>query len=127
MPHATCLTDLLLRPESPDGELGYCWRPTLSSDPEPVELHDCSTAEAFTNVYGCLMQQQMAGCWECPQNNPNGNPAAGTDCDSFLCNLDCPQCRTWSAVPCSPGFPGYDPGGIPMQPYSPPTCRSTSA
>ena len=37
-----------------------------------VELHDCSTAEAFTNVYGCLMQQQMAGCWECPHRVPSG-------------------------------------------------------
>ena len=84
-----------------------------------VELHDCSTAEAFTNVYGCLMQQQMAGCWECPQNNPNGNPPPGTDCESELCNLDCPQCRTWSAVPCSPGFPGPMMSGYtPMAPYS---------
>ena len=84
-----------------------------------VELHDCSTAEAFTNVYGCLMQQQMAGCWECPQNNPNGNPPPGTDCESELCNRDCPQCRTWSAVPCSPGFPGPMMSGYtPMQPYS---------
>jgi hypothetical protein len=84
-----------------------------------VELHDCSTAEAFTNVYGCLMQQQMAGCWECPHNNPNGNPAATTDCDSELCHRDCPQCRTWSAVPCSPGFPGPMMSGYTEhQPYS---------
>ena len=84
-----------------------------------VELHDCSTAEAFTNVYGCLMQQQMAGCWECPHINPNGNPAATTDCDSELCHRDCPQCRTWSAVPCSPGFPGPMMSGYTEhQPYS---------
>ena len=84
-----------------------------------VDLKDCSTAEEFSGVFGCIGQQGQAGCWECPQNNPNGNPPPGTDCDSELCNLSCPQCRTWSAVPCSPGFPGpmYS-GYTPMQPYS---------
>ena len=84
-----------------------------------VQLNECSTVESFMGVYGCVFELQMAGCWECPHNNPNGNPAATTDCDSELCHRDCPQCRTWSAVPCSPGFPGPMMSGYTEhQPYS---------
>ena len=84
-----------------------------------VQLNECSTVESFMGVYGCVFELQMAGCWECPHNNPNGQPAATTDCDSELCHRQCPQCTTWGNVPCHPGSPNEQlTQYTPMQPYS---------